>query len=208
MKQDPTQVAAIRKAFEDDWAARPRLTVSTPQDGAKVVIVIFIDWQCHACEVFYWIYAPVVAKYEAAMPGAVRVVTRDYPLNSACNANLAVTMHPAACEAAAAVRMARDKGKADDMIAWLFANQAALTPERVKSAATTVAGITDFDQQYTARLDEIRRDTAAGGDLKVTSTPTCYINGVRVNGADGKMPTATQLEWAIEYELRKAAKVN
>ena len=43
----------------------------------------------------------------ASNPGAVKVVLKDYPLNSECNANMTTMLHPAACDAAVAVRLAR-----------------------------------------------------------------------------------------------------
>ena len=55
---------------------------------------------------------------------------------------------PVACEAAVAVRLAREKGKAEAMEDWLFANQPALTPDTVKKAAATVGGVTDFDARF------------------------------------------------------------
>ena len=51
-------------------------------------------------------YKPILAKYEAQAPGAVKVVLMDYPLNSTCNPNSSM-LHAAACDAAVAVRLAR-----------------------------------------------------------------------------------------------------
>ena len=59
--------------------------------------------------------------------------------------------HHAACEAAAGVRMARSVGKANEFEHWLFANQASLSPDKVKEGLQQVAGISDFDARYADR---------------------------------------------------------
>ena len=47
----------------------------------------------------------------------------------------------------------------------------------MKAAARDVAGVTDFDAQYLTALKEIREDAQLGSQLKVSSTPTFFING-------------------------------
>ena len=58
------------------------------EEGAKVLIVKFNDFQCPACGQSYLQYKPIFAKYEAEHPGQVRVVLKDYPLNRDCNDNI------------------------------------------------------------------------------------------------------------------------
>jgi protein-disulfide isomerase len=194
-----------RAAFERDWAARPRVDVDVPPDGAAVVVVVFLDWQCPTCT--HLEYAPVLESYEAAHPGAVRYVVKDYPLDAKCNANIpgnAPPHHPAACEAAAAVRMARDRGRANEFIDWIFSNQRDLTPERVRAQAASMLGVKNFEAEYAAKLRDIERDVTDGGRLHVQFTPTVYVNGVLASLAGGGPPSPQQLEWAIQYELLRA----
>ena len=68
--------------------------------------------------------------------GQVRYVLKDY-LDAECNANVANTIHPAACEGAA-VRLARTHNREEQMIEWIFANQPQLTPDLVKQGARDV----------------------------------------------------------------------
>ena len=58
--------------------------------------------------------------------------------------------HPASCEGAAAVRMARERGKAKEleMQDWLFANMRTLDPDAVKAAAERMLGVKDFTTEY------------------------------------------------------------
>ena len=145
-------------------------------------------------------YKPILAKFQAEHPGTVRYVLRDYPLDAECNANVANTIHPSACEAAVAVRLARVHNRSDAMIEWIFANQPSLTPDLVRQAAREVGQVTDFDAKYAATLDLVKADIALGKQLGVSATPTFFINGLKVDGA---LPVQ-YFQQAIEYELQHA----
>ena len=70
------------------WRRAPRVPLAIPSEGAKVLIVKFADYQCPACGQAYLAYKPILAKYAASNPGAVRMVMKDYPLNADCNADV------------------------------------------------------------------------------------------------------------------------
>ena len=184
--------------FEHYLAQQPRVPLLVPSEGAAVVIVKFNDYQCPPCRQTFLEYKPVLAKWAKLQPGKVKYVTRDYPLERQCNAFVNQDMHPAACEAAVAVRLAREKGKADAMEDWLFANQPSLTPASVKSAVATVAGVTDFDARFAATLELVKTDIAQGSALKVSGTPTFFMNGMRLPGL-----RAESFDAAIAWELRR-----
>jgi uncharacterized membrane protein/protein-disulfide isomerase len=186
-----------RAEFERFYTAQPRLTLNVPAEGAKVLIVKFNDYQCPACADSFRAYKSVLAKYESSHPGAVRLVTRDYPLEQECNTG---GQHQAACEAAVAVRLARAKGRAEALEEWLFANQAGMTPDRVRQGARDVGQVTDFDARYQATLEQVKADVAYGRQLGIGATPTFFINGVKI---DGSLPTA-YFDQAIAYELERA----
>ena len=73
---------------------------------------------------------------------------KDYPLNRDCNDAIGQTMHPAACDAAVAVRLAQAHNKAEAMEEWLYTHQPAMTPPSVRQAARDVGQVTDFDAKY------------------------------------------------------------
>ena len=102
------------------------------------------------------------------------------------------------------MRLAKAKGadKADALEAWIYANQATVTPASVKTAARDIAGVTDFDVKFASMLESVKADTALGGLLQVKSTPTFFINGKRIQG--GVPPL--YFEAIIEYALKKAGK--
>lgn len=193
----PTLEAGEQSNFDQWYASLPRVPLAVPADGAKVLIVKFNDYQCPPCRMTWEQYKPVIAKYMAQYPGKVKFVTKDYPLDGECNVNTPGAGHAAACEAAVAVRLARAKGRADAMEEWLFANQTQITPDLVKQGARSIGGITDFEAQYAKTLELVKADIAMGASLKVTGTPTFFVNGARV-----PIVKAEFFDAAIAYELK------
>lgn len=201
--QVKTGVGPAPQAFERDWLSRRRLPIKGAP-GAKVTVVMFLDWQCPACRLAERAYGQVFADFERRMPGAVAVELKDYPLNMRCNPNVPVEMHPAACEAAVAVRLAHERGTAPAMIDWLFANQEALTPASVDAAASSIGHVPDFAARYNAVLGDVARDVAEGHGLEVTGTPTCFINGILARNDGGRtLFTPEEIRLAIETELKR-----
>lgn len=186
--------------FERWYYSQPIADPGVPLDGAKVLIVKFNDYQCPACAQSHDAYKPVFDKYEQQHPGAVRLVTKDYPLDPECNFNTPTGAHQAACEAAAAVRLADRKGKGSEMSEWLYTNSARLTPQSVRQAAAAIGGVPDFDAQYAQALQGVRGDVAVGGAIGVRSTPTFVINGRVLNG----MLPPQYFDQAIAIELKRA----
>jgi protein-disulfide isomerase/uncharacterized membrane protein len=194
-QEAPVPDAAI--AQFDQWlAAQPRTPIMIPDDGAKVVIVKFNDYQCPPCRQTFMEYKPIIQKYQAKYPGQVKFVTKDFPLEAECNTG---GVHVAGCEAAAAVRMAGTKNRADAMEAWLFENQGSMSPDLVRDGVNKVAGISDFDARYSSTLEQVKADVALGRQLGVNRTPTFFINGVKIEG--GLRPQF--FDAAIASELKR-----
>ena len=196
----PVPTQDQRSEFERWYASQPRVPLIIPTDGAKVLVVKFQDFQCPPCSQTYVQYKPIFAKYEAQHPGAVKVVYRDFPLNRDCNDAVGQVIHPAACDAAVAVRLAADHNKRDVMEEWLYTHQPAQTPPSVRQAARDVGGITDFDVKYSSTMQSVKSDIGLARQLGVKSTPTFFINGVRIEG--GLPPQ--YFDQAIAYELQHA----
>jgi protein-disulfide isomerase len=186
--------------FERYYTSLPRMSLVVPNEGAKVLIVKFNDYQCPACGKTHTEYKSVLAKYEASNPGAVKLVTKDYPIESECNNNTTSNLHPASCEAAVAVRLAREHNRAEALEDWLVENQARLTPQLVREGARTVGQVADFDARYPVILEQVKADIAYGRQLGVNATPTFFVNGVRIPG--GLHPA--HFDQAIAYELARA----
>lgn len=184
--------------FEQYLAQQPRVPVMVPSDGAAVVIVKFNDYQCPGCGQTYREYKPILAKWAQQAPGKVKFIAKDYPLERQCNQFIAQDLHSGACEAAVAVRLAREKGKAEAMEDWFYSNQPAMNPETVKKAALTVAGITNFDARFEGTLELVKADVAQGAQLKIAGTPTFFVNGIKLPGLRAEFFDA-----AIAWELKR-----
>jgi uncharacterized membrane protein/protein-disulfide isomerase len=197
----PVQEADRRPEFERWYAAQPRVPIVVPAEGAKVLIVDFSDFQCPFCKQAYESLKPILAKYNAQQPGTVKLVLKDFPLDSKCNANVQNGgPHPAACEAAVAVRLARAKNRDQALEDWLFANQPSMTSETVRKAAREIGQVTDFQEKYASTIDLVKGDIDFGHSLNVGATPTLFINGVRIAG----VLAPPYLDRAIELELQRA----
>jgi protein-disulfide isomerase len=183
----PVATAAQQSELERFMATATRVPLIVPREGAKVLIVKFNDFQCPACSHSYLTYKPILAKYEARYPGAVKVVLKDFPLNTACNAASSV-VHPSACDAAVAVRLARQHDRGEAMEEWFYTHQPAMTPPSVRQAAKDIGQVQDFDEKYAETIALIKADVALGNQLSIRSTPSFFINGVKVEG-----------EWAPQY---------
>jgi uncharacterized membrane protein/protein-disulfide isomerase len=192
----PAQVTPPIEQKLQELLATPRVPVMVPTMGAEVVIVKFNDYMCPPCRQTYLEYKPIITKLQQQNPGKILFITRDFPLDPECNT--VGGSHLAACEAAVAVRLAREKGKAEAMEDWLFANQPQLTPALVKTGLQTVAGISDFDARYANTLQLVKGDINQGMQLKVNGTPTFFMNGLRLPNFRAEI-----FEAAVLMELRR-----
>ena len=189
----PDQRSEIERYME----TAPRVPIIIPAEGARVLIVKFNDYQCPACGQSYLAYKSILLKYEAQAPGAVRIVLKDYPLNPNCNTGVGM-VHSAACEAAVAVRLAKEHKRGEAMEEWLYTHQSEMTPATVRQAARDIGAVTDFDARFQTTVELVKGDTMLGKQLGVKSTPTFFINGVKVEG----MWTPQYFDQAIAYELQ------
>jgi len=186
-----------RGDLERWWNVQPRMTLPISNDGAKVLLVKFSDYQCPGCRATYFAYEPLLARYKDR-PADFKYVLEHFPLSAECNPAVKAVVHPVSCTAAAAVVMAGPKGTADKLNDWLFLHQDQLSPARVREAAQEVGGISDFNSEWPAALAEIRKQGELGGELKVDQTPTYFLNGRRIAPAI----SAEAMEFLIELELK------
>jgi uncharacterized membrane protein/thiol-disulfide isomerase/thioredoxin len=196
----PTEtLSAVEVAQFEAWLdAQPRVELGLPENGATVVVAKFNDYQCPACRQAYLAYRGIEQKYDEEFPGQVAFVSVDYPLEAECNTG---GIHGSACEAAVAVRLARESDREAEMVDWLFSNQESLTRERVIEGLAEVAQVNDFDARYEEVLEDVRADAALGQKVQITGTPTFFINGIRI--ASTLRPA--YFDAAIAYELEKAS---
>ena len=170
-----------RSEWEAWLDAQPKAPEAMPTGATKVLVLKFNDYQCPSCRLAWVLYKDIIAKYEKAHPGVFVFENKDFPLETECGAFS--IPHAAACEAAAAVRMAREKNRDKELEAALFEKQSpSMTRDDVVSALQQVAQISsaDFDAKYAKTLEAVRVDVALGQKLGVQGTPTFYLNGIKL----------------------------
>jgi protein-disulfide isomerase len=143
-------------------------------ENAPVTIVSFTDFQCPWCARAAQTIDKLVQHYGEKK---IRIVFRYYPL---------AQIHPQAPKAAEAAGCAAEQGKFWEMHDKLFADQKNLSlPEIKKMAADIQLDQTIFDSCLDTgrRAADWQRDVAAGEELGITSTPTFFVNGRLVSGA-------------------------
>jgi len=146
-----------------------------PED-APVQIVEFSDFQCPYCARFY---QQTLTDLKAQYGDKVRFVYRDFPLSS---------IHPDAEKAAEAAECANEQGKFWDLHDAMFGNQT-VTGVGL-DAVTNMAGDIGLDMDKFNECvssgkyaDEVAKDLQDGSSYGVSGTPTFFINGVRLVGA-------------------------
>lgn len=156
--------------------------------SAPVTIVEFTDYQCPSCGAMY----PVLEETLKPYGNRVRFVLRDFPLDQHVNAR----------KAAEAADAANAQGKFWEYIAILFRNQSALDVPSLKKYASDLG----LDRaKFDAALDggtyaaEVSRDRFDGEFYGVDSTPSIYINGVKLRDL-----TAEGLKAAIDRALARS----
>lgn len=158
---------------------------------APVTIVEFSEYQCPFCARV----TPTLKALEQKYGSKIRFVFKDFPLQN----------HLQAPKAAEAAHCAGDQGKYWELHDRLFANQQLLqVPELKKHAAAVGLDQAAFDQcldsgKHTAI---VQADIDQGSQMGVGSTPTLYINGRMVTGAQ---PQAV-FESIIDDELVRTSR--
>jgi protein-disulfide isomerase len=140
--------------------------------SAPITIIEFSDFQCPFCGRV----TPTLDKLQAAYPEKIRLVFKDFPLPN----------HAQAPKASEAAHCASDQGKYWEMHDRLFANQRALEVPALKQHAVALGlDAAKFDQclDSSKYADIVKADLDEGQKLGIQSTPTLYINGRPVLGA-------------------------
>jgi protein-disulfide isomerase len=163
---------------------------------APVTIVEYSDFECPVCRNLHDVLRKMLPTYGAK----IRVVFKDFPIEQ---------LHPWARSAAIAGRCAYQQ---DPKAFWklydlIYDNQ------DIISASNAWTKMTEYAEQ--SRLDvgvfkscmaspeaaaAVNASRANGQKLEVSSTPTVFVNGRRMVGADEHL-----LEQYINYELAKQA---
>lgn len=162
-----------------------------PRD-AKVKVVVFSDFQCPYCKVFFQNLRSVMGQYQ----NNVLFDFKELPLD----------IHPQANNAALASECALEQGKFWEYADKLYGAQADWSAAKDTSkfkgyAASLKLDVSKFNacldsQKY---KDKIAADTQEASDLGLTGTPSIFVNSNFDSGA----LTTDQLKEMIDAELNK-----
>jgi len=164
----------------------------SPRKGvknAKVTIVEFSDFQCPFCGRVIPTVNEILQKY----PKDVGLAFVNQPL----------PFHENAKGAAKAFMAAQRQGKAWELHDKMFANQQALTAgdlEKYAQEAGLNMGKFKKDLSDAALDKEIADDQALAGKVGANGTPTFFINGREISGAQ----PFTAFSTVIDEEIKKA----
>ncbi|MBK7539019.1 MAG: thioredoxin domain-containing protein [Myxococcales bacterium] len=166
--------------------------LSRGPSGAPVTLVVFSDFECQFC-----------AANEAALlhvrktfGDSVRLVFRHLPLS----------FHRRAQLAAEAAMAAGAQGKFWEFHDRLFARPGALDRADLEEAALAVGvSMPRFRAELDAHThrDAVRLDASSGGALGVDGTPTMFVNGLLVSGAQ----VPARLEETVRAQLEAAKRL-
>ncbi len=196
----PKSAAARAAAPQPAPGAQPAPTaakkVDIPADApshgpkhAKVTVVEFSDFQCPFCSRA----VPVLTKIEETYGKDVRVVFRHQPL----------PMHDKAKLAAEASMAANEQGKFWQYHDKLFSNQGALDRASLEKYAQEL-GLNM--EKFKSALDSgkfrsrVEADSTAGSALGASGTPTFFINGRQIVGAQ----PYESFQATIDEEIKRA----
>ena len=160
-------------------------------DGAAVTIVVFSDFECPFCA-----HSEVTLRTLADQYGGkVRVAWKNHPL----------PMHPGARLAAKAALAAGDQGKFWEYHDALFSHQDALDQASLERYAKDLG--LDVPRFLRVMADggteaAIARDEAEATRLGVTGTPSFFVNGRKIIGAQPLARFQSEMERALAEARR------
>jgi protein-disulfide isomerase len=159
-------------------------------ETAQITIVKFEDFQCPFCKQAQPAFTDILNRYN----GKVRLVHKDLPLDS---------IHPAARQASEAARCAHDQGKFWVLHDKLYEHAPKHTIDDLRLYAKQVGlNQSSFEQclssgKYRAA---VQKDVSEGAQLGITGTPTFFINGRELSGAQ----SVEAIAQIIDEELARA----
>ncbi|MCB9527313.1 MAG: thioredoxin domain-containing protein [Myxococcales bacterium] len=178
-QEDPNKVWDVK--------VNPNDAVKGPAN-AKITIVEFSEFQCPFCKRV----GPTIDQIMKEYAGKVRIVFKHNPLS----------FHKDAPLASQAALAAGKQGKFWEMHDMLFENQRALQPADIEKYAQEIGlNMTKFKADLES--DEIKKqiaaDQALANEVGARGTPTFFINGRKLRGAQ----PFEQFKQVIDEELKK-----
>jgi protein-disulfide isomerase len=170
----------------------PLLGAARGPETAKVTVVEFSDFQCPFCSRVL----PTLEQLQKEYPSQVRIFFRHFPL----------PFHPNAAPAAEAAVAAEAQGKFWEMHDKLFANQKDLSAPSLEAYAQQIGlDLPKFRAALQSHAGKARVNTDAelGRQIGVEGTPTLFLNGRLVAGAQ----PIEEFRRVVDDEIARADKL-
>lgn len=156
----------------------------------QITVVEFSDFKCPYCSKM----VPVMDDLLKSYPGKIRLIVKDFPLD----------FHPGSELAHEACLAAKAQGKYWEMYHLLFANRQHLERSDLSGYARQLHfDMAKFEKALDAHeyRQEIRDSVSEGKALGVTATPTFFIRGQKLEGAQSFDFLHERVQAAIEPDL-------
>lgn len=160
-------------------------------ENAPVTINMFTDLECPFCARWHIDTFPLV-KQNYIDTGKAKLIVRHYPLSFHLNAK----------KAAIASECAAQQGKFFEYIDLVYANQDELNSNDLRDYASNLGlDLTQYDNciKSDSAEEDVEDDIAKGSS--VSGTPTFYINGNDMVGAQPYENFRTEIERALNNEV-------
>lgn len=180
----PRDQASMRQLVSWYKASTP-LPLADLLGGNQTRLAVFTDYQCPTCSTLVPLYQSVISA--AKLKGQpIELLVYDFPLEPECNGLVRDATHPMACEAAAAARLVRARAPDQfaDFESWLYGQQTSLSAEGLTARLASMELAAAFRDSYAELVKEVRQDAQLAVRAGVHSTPTLFLQGV-------KLPTVT-----------------
>jgi protein-disulfide isomerase len=203
MAMGPDEAAA--KMFSR-WYMSRSVTSASSAAGlvapGEVRVVVFTDFQCPFCAAEVpeaEVLIDDMSRTARGLRVPITFISRDYPLDHACNPGLDVQMHPLACQAAVAARVVgleAGKAAAVEFKSWLYLQGSELTERRILQELSRRGLLAAYQSGYDAVVQQVEADATVAMRVGVNGTPTFFVDGIEV--------PASRLQTAIAIELHRA----
>jgi len=168
----PEVAGSAVEVVDSDWIRGKK--------DAKVTLIEYSDFQCPACKQ----YQPILENLIDEYADNLKIVYRHYPL---------FTIHKNAIPSAKASEAAGNQGKFWEMHDMLFEKQDEWSEEGIPMdkfvgyAKDLGLNEESFKNDYQSKdvEDKVNQDLTNGNSLRLTGTPTFYINGRKIENPQG-----------------------
>lgn len=170
--------------------AKPIAVNFTPQEvvsgsaQAPITIIKFSDFECPACKMGAQSIHPVLSQFG----DRIKFVFKNHPLDNTCNRKITRPLHKNACLLARIALCAQSQGKMETVYETFFDNQDEIAKGSLDPfTALATHGISDVNSLKTCAASpetqtKLSKQIEEGIALGIDSTPTFFINGIKIAG--------------------------